>query len=216
MSEYPPVTVTIVKLIDWMNANAPGVSFRPSANPAAIDNFAEKSGLSIPKGLKQLLMLADGETRNSAGAIGNWRFMSIKEIQAAWGWLAQIKSKGAFDDLVPEKSPYLRNAWWHLGWIPIVSSDTGAYYCIDTNPTEPERTGQMLLFLEEGPARPLVAANLAAWLDQLTRDLLAGVYTFDEVEGFNGEAFLWSSLEGKHLLDNTPGRIIADGETHHC
>jgi len=216
MPAYCPVTESLVELMDWMHKNAPGVAFSPPADTAALANFEEKSGLIIPEDLHRLLMIADGETRNSAGAVGNWRFMSINEIQAAWGWLAQISVKGAFDGLTPQLSPYLQNHWWHPGWIPLISSDTGCYYCLDTAPSEVERTGQMLLFCQEHPARPLVAASLAAWLDRITRDLSAGVYTYNEVEGFNGEAFLWSSLEGKHLLDKIPGQIIVDGEYGIC
>jgi len=216
MPNHPPVTESFEKLMKWMLTTAPGVNFRPPANPDAIINFKEKSGVNFPEELEQLLMIADGEMRISAGAIGNWRLMSINEIQAAWGWLRQISIKGAFEGLLPEQSPYLQNTWWHPGWIPLVSSDTGNFYCIDTEPPESKRKGQVLLFMQDQPDRPLVAANLAAWLDRITRDLYDGLYTFDEVEGFNGEAFLWSSLEGKHLLDNIPGSIIVDGDTFKC
>jgi len=51
-------------------------------------------------------------------------------------------------------------------------------------------------------------AGAQAFYFSIKKDLAAGVYTFDEVEGFNGEAFLWSALEGKHLLDNRPGKLI--------
>ena len=67
----------------------------------------------------------------------------------------------------------------------------------------------MLLFLHEQPERTLAAGSLGAWLDRINRDLAAGLYTFDDVEGFNGEAFLWSALEGKHLLDNIDGKLVA-------
>ena len=213
-SPSPSMMISIAKFQDWMKNNAPGVVFRPPANPDALDNFAEKSGLTLPDDLQQLLMVADGETRNSAGSIGNWRIMPINEIQAAWGLLTQLSAKGAFSDLAPEHSPYLRSAWWHPGWIPVISSDAGDYFCIDTDPPEAERTGQVLLFLQSQPTRPLVAANLAGWFDRITHDLFAGIYTYDKDEGFNGIAFLWSSLEGKHLLDNTPGSLVTDGDTH--
>jgi cell wall assembly regulator SMI1 len=202
------VTASIAKLQDWMKNNAPGVAFRPPANPDALDNFAEKCGLTLPDDLRQLLLVTDGETRKSPGSIGNWRIMPINEIQAAWGLLTQLSAKGAFSDLAPEHSPYLRADWWHSSWIPVVSSDTGDYFCIDTDPPETERAGQVLLYRQEQPARPLVAANLAGWLDRITHDLSAGIYTYDQVEGFNGEAFLWSSLEGKHLLDDIEGTLV--------
>ncbi|MFU8827608.1 MAG: SMI1/KNR4 family protein [Brevefilum sp.] len=208
MPVHPPVTHSLAQLQDWMKVHAPGVTFQSPANPAAIDNFAEKSGLTLPDDLRQLLLAADGETRKSAGAIGNWRLMPLAEIQAAWGWLSQLAAKGAFADRTPQPSPYLRQAWWHPGWIPFVSSDAGDYFCLDSDPPEPPRSGQVLLYLAERPQRPLVAASLGAWLDRITRDLASGVYAYDTVEGFDDQAFLRSSLESKHLLDDIPGKLI--------
>jgi cell wall assembly regulator SMI1 len=208
MPEYPPVTASFTTLRTWMAGHTSGVSFRPPANPAALDNFAVKSGLTLPDDLRDLLLAANGEGRASAGAIGNWRFMPITEIQAAWGWLNSLAAKGAFSEGSPLPSPYLRAAWWHPGWIPVVSNDRGDYFCLDTDPPEPERSGQVLLYLHGRPERPLVAASLAAWLVRITQDLAAGVYTFDEIAGFDGEAFLWSSLEGKHLLDEVQGKLV--------
>ena len=211
MPKYRPIKDSLTALQAWMETNAPGVTFQPPAKPAALDNFAKISGVTLPDDLRHLLMIADGETRKSAGSIGNWRILPINEIQAAWGLLTQLAAKDAFSDLTPDPSPDLRKTWWHPGWIPVVSSDQGDYYCIDTDPPEMQRCGQVLLFRQEHSERPLVAASLAHWLDAITRDLTAGVYTFDEVEGFNGEAFLWSSLEGKHLLDKASGNLIVNG-----
>ena len=208
MADYPPVEKSFAKLQAWMFENAPGVSFRPPVDLLAIENYTDKSGLILPGELHQILLIADGETRKSTGSIGNWRLLSIAEIQAAWGLLRQLTVKGAFNSLMPNCSPYLRQTWWHPGWIPFVGSDAGDYYCIDTDPPEPGRSTQILLFVQDQPARPLVAASLAAWIDRIVRDLADGVYTFDEVQGFNGEAFLWSSLEGKHLLDEIPGDLM--------
>ena len=208
MAEYPPVKESLAKLQAWMLENSPGVSFRPPADPLAMDNFNDKSGLVLPGELRQTLLMADGETRKSAGAIGNWRLMPIAEIQAAWGLLRQLVVKGAFEYLTPNPSPYFRQYWWHLGWIPFVSSDLGDFYCIDTDPPEPSRSEQILLYLKDQPARPLVAPSISAWFSRITRDLDDGVYTYDDTQGFNGEAFLWSSLEGKHLLDDLPGTLM--------
>ena len=208
MSKHPPVTESFTTLQAWMREHAPGVSFRPPADSAAIDHFADKSGLALPDELVQILLVPDGETRKSAGAIGNWRIMPIGEIQAAWGLLRQIADKGAFSELEPQDSPYLKHTWWHPAWVPVVSSDAGDYFCIDSDPPEPGRYGQMLLFLQDQPERPLIAGSLGAWLDRINRDLAAGVYTYDEVKGFNGEAFLWSALEGKHLLDDVEGKLV--------
>lgn len=208
MVYLPALSESLVKLKTWAEENACDVTFRPPASPAAVDNFAEKSALNLPDELRQTLLVMDGETSKSAGMIGNWRMMPLNEIQAIWGLLTQLTVKGAFSERKPETSPYIRDTWWHRSWIPFVSSDTGNYFCVDTDPVEPERFGQVILFRQAQPQRVLVAANLRKWFDRIVRDLHAGLYTYDPETGFNGEAFMWSSLEGKHIFDDIQGKLV--------
>ena len=107
MKETQPIQQSLAYFQSWVSQFAPSVVFRPPANPAAIDNFREKSGLTLPEGLCQYLQVTDGETRTSAGMIGNWRLMPIAEIQAAWGLLDKLTVKGAFSDQKTENSPYI-------------------------------------------------------------------------------------------------------------
>lgn len=210
MNQVPPITTTFAQIRTWMEHHAPDVTFRPPAKPNAIAYFEHISGLTMPESFRQLLLAADGETRKSAGVIGNWRMMPIAEIQAAWGLINQLNEKGAFVDLKPKPSPYIRKTWWYSAWIPIVTSDQGDYFCIDTDPPDPKRYGQVLLFLQNRAERPLIAGSLETWFDRILRDLEAGQYQYDQEEGFNGEAFLWSALEGKHLLDHINGTLMAN------
>ena len=210
MNQIPPITTTFAQIRTWMHHHAPDVTFRQPAKPNAIDNFQLISGLAIPEPLRKLLLTADGETRKSAGMIGNWRLMPITEIQAAWGLLLKLSEKGAFNDRQVTPSPYIRKTWWRSAWIPIVTSDQGDYFCLDTDPLQPTRYGQVLLFLQNRPERPLIAAQLEAWFDRILEDLKAGMYRYDPDEGFIGEAFLWSALEGKHLLDDINGTLMVN------
>jgi cell wall assembly regulator SMI1 len=210
MADLLPITESMAKIQSWAQEHAPGVTFNPPASPAALENFSDKSGLSLPEDMRRAWQVADGETRKSAGMIGNWRLMPIAEIQGTWGLLTKIAEKGGFKGREPTKSPYLRHTWWHESWIPIVASDIGHFFCIATDPPESERAGQVHLFLKDQSERLLVAGGLRAWFDRILRDLQAGVYTYDPQEGFNGEAFMWSALEGKHLFDGRGNRLIAD------
>ncbi len=208
MTEQLYITESFKKLQDWAEAHAPEISFRPPAADSAIDTLAQKIGLPIPDDLRLLLRLADGETKPSAGMIGNWRLMPIAEIQAAWGWISKIAEKGAFEDLSPQTPTYIRPVWWHPGWLLIVSIDAGQYFCLDMDPPDQQRTGQVILFQQDQPERPLVAGSLQAWFDRIARDLESGVYTYDEENGFNGEGLMWSALEEKHLFDDIPGKFV--------
>ena len=209
MPNLPPISHSFARIQNWALKHVPEITFRPAADLTAINNFIEKSSLVIPEDLRHTLQIADGETRKSAGIIGNWRLMSVAEIQAAWGLLTKLAEIGAFSDQKAVSTPYIRDTWWDAGWIPVVTSDTGDYICVDTHPPEPERTGQVLIFLQNLPDRCLVAGSLRAWFFRIAEDLDAGVYSYDPVTGFDGEAFLWSSLEGKHLLDDVEGKLIA-------
>lgn len=208
MAEHKPITRLFADIQTWMRNHVPDVTFRPPASPAAIDHFKTVSGIEPPLFLRQLLLVADGETRASAGAIGNWRFLPITEIQAAWGLLTKLAEKSAFAELEPKSSPYIRSEWWHSGWIPFVSSDSGDYLCLDTDPIEPSRRGQVVIFLQNRPERVLVAGNLVTWFERILTDLEAGLYHYDPEVGFDGEAFMWSALEGKHLFENPGGKLI--------
>lgn len=210
MTQIPPIITTLPRIQSWAQDNAPDVTFRPPAKPTAVDGFEHKSGLAAPESLRQALLIMDGETRRSAGMIGNWRLMPIAEIQAAWGLLNKLDEKGAFIDHAPKASPYIRKTWWYSAWIPIATSDMGDYFCLDTDPPEQERYGQVLLFLQNRPDRPLIAGSLEAWFNRILRDLESGLYHYDPEGGFDGEAFLWSALEGKHLLDDIQGTLIAN------
>jgi cell wall assembly regulator SMI1 len=208
MSQLPLITESFREIQAWAYKNAPDISFREPVDPAAIINFTEKSGHNFPDDLYKLLCITDGETRNSAGVIGNWRLMSIAEIQAAWGLLAKLSEKGAFAGQEAAAPVYIHNFWWDDAWIPCVTSDSGDYFCLDMNPPEPKRVGQVLLFLRDQPERPLIAGSLRAWFDRIAQDLEAGLYTYDEENGFNGEAFMWSALQKKHLFDGIQGKLI--------
>ena len=210
INEFLPNTFEDFK--DWMQANAPGVTFRPPVKTELISNFEAKSGLQIPSELRRILSIADGEARQSAGAIGNWRLMPILEIQAAWGLLTQWNNKGAFSDFTSETSPYLLPVWWSSGWIPFATNDRNGYYCLDTAPPELDRKGQVLLFFQDWPPRPLVAGSLTSWFERIYEDILKNRYEYNETDGFNNEAFLESSLEQKHLLDKINHILIAKKE----
>ena len=209
MNASQPIEQSLAYFQNWVAQFAPSIVFRPPVNPTALEYFREKSGLTLPSDLIQYLQITDGETFTSAGMIGNWRLMSLLEVQAAWGLLGKLAEKGAFSELTPEKSPYIRQAWWHPSWIPICTNDTGDYFCLDTDPPDPNRFGQVLLYLKNRPQRPLIASSVSTWFGFIMRDLKAGLYTFDAYEGFNDEGFMKSALEGKHLLDGLEGKLIA-------
>jgi cell wall assembly regulator SMI1 len=209
------------RIRDWSRKNVPDLRFNPPADPEALAQLREALPLPIPQDLQTYLRLSDGERWNSSGVIGNWRLMSIEEILRQWKFMQGLIAQGAFDKNIgaADDSPYIKNYWWNPAWIPVVTSGNGHFFCLDTDPPEPDRFGQVLLFLHDDPARYLVASSLGAWFERIARDLESGLYFHgvDEGDGtplFNNEAFMWSSLEGKHIYDDIPGRRIVRNDDH--
>ncbi len=195
----------------WSEKNLPDAAFNPPATREEINWLAENIEPRLPDDLVTFLQIANGERWNSAGVIGNWRLLEIKFIQDEWGFMAKMAQDGSFGQNTgdADPSPYIKNYWWNPQWIPIVTSGSGHFFCLDTDPPEPDRFGQVILFLHDDESRYLVASSLTAWFERIARDLESGLYKFDPDEGqLNGEAFMWSSLEGKHLYSSIPGRRI--------
>ncbi len=198
------------KLTNWAEDNIPQVRFNPPARSDALEAFAASSHIALPEGLCTYLQTINGEHWRSIGLIGSWRLMPIQEIQSEWQTMAKLAADSVFGKNEGEAklSPYLKNFWWNPHWIPFVTSGSGHFFCLDTDPPKPERYGQVLLFLHDQPQRYLVAGSLGAWFRRIAHDLEAGFYHWDPDHGFNNEALMWSSLEGKHIFDDIPGRRV--------
>ena len=67
------------------------------------------------------------------------------------------------------------------------------------DPTPKGKVGQVILFFHDEEKRLLVADSVRDWLSAIARDLEAGRYEYqDEAGTWSDEAFLQSSVEGKH------------------
>jgi cell wall assembly regulator SMI1 len=210
MNKHLILEKAIEKIKIWAESSRAQIRFNPPASPDSLEKLKASLHAPLPEDLLHTLSLMDGENWRSCGLIGSWHLMSIEEILSEWQTMAQLAADGVFGKNEGEAKtpPYINNFWWNPQWIPIVSSGSGHFYCLDTDPPSPDRFGQVLLFLHDQPQRYLVAGSLSAWFRRIAHDLEAGLYQWDAEHGFNNEALMWSSLEGKHIFDDIPGRRV--------
>jgi len=205
--DAPPIEEAARRLFGWMRQHHPGAAFNPGAAAGEIRAAESRMGMAFPADLAACLALANGEAFRSTGVIGNWTLLDLETIVAEYELMNDLAGRGAFGDNANPATPFVKGVWWHSRWIPVVGSGSGHLICVDLDPNASGRTGQIILFLHDAPARYLIAHSLAGWFTRIADDLERGVYTLQEEHGywrFDNEAFMWSSIEGRDIYGAPP------------
>jgi cell wall assembly regulator SMI1 len=188
----------------WLTSSGGEFAFNGGASSGEISELETEIGLSLPDDLKHYLSIYDGEAHISDGIIGNWKLLGHRLISKCFYQQNALLRDGNFGDNTNKSTPYVKGYWWNPKWIPIVSSESGHYHCIDLDPNNEGELGQIILFLHDGDSRFLIARTLSEWFLKIADDLDKGKYKLVDDNGyliFNNEAFMWSSIEGKDLYD---------------
>jgi cell wall assembly regulator SMI1 len=188
----------------WLTSSGGEFAFNTGASSDEIAELESEIGLNLPDDLKRYLSIYDGEAHISDGIIGNWKLMDYRWIGECFLQHNTYLRDGIFGDNTNKSTPYVKGFWWNPKWIPIVSSESGHYHCIDLDPNNDGELGQIILFLHDADNRFLIARSLSEWFLKIADDLDRGIYKLADDNGyliFNNEAFMWSSIEGKDLYD---------------
>ncbi len=190
-------------LTRWAAACPLDIVFNPGATEAAIAAAEATLGVAFPADLREYLLLADGERWNSDGFIGDWQLLELKFIVQETQRMRALVDDGSFDDNTNAETPAIKGLWWNPQWLPIVTSGSGHFFCVDLDPGPEGTVGQIILFLHDDGGRFLVAPSLRAWFARLAADFERGLYKIvtdeENYPHFNSHALMWSSLEGQSL-----------------
>lgn len=187
------------RLESWLSSNAPELvdQLRPGADADALASLEHELGVTLPDDVRASLAVHDG-TEESAGLVGGWDLLPVEIIASEARLMRGMVEDGAFGEATANAHPKLAGPWWNPAWLPIVSSGSGHFLCVDLAPGPEGRVGQVVLFLHDAPERYVVAPSYRAWLEAVVRDLESGAYTREDGE-WNAHAFMRSSEEGKDL-----------------
>jgi len=196
----------IARFRHWVADCPLDIAFSEGADEAEIAAAETALNLEFPADLRAYLALANGETWNSDGLIGDWQLLELKFIVKEAQAMRSLVEQGDFGDNANPATPAIKGLWWSPRWIPIVTSGSGHLICLDMDPNDTGHAGQVILFLHDDGRRPLVAHSLRAWFARLADDLECGLYEIvkDEYgyQHFNSHALMWSSLEGQDLYEH--------------
>ena len=180
------------KIEQWLNANCPEII--PTLNKGAVKKDFDKLeitiGLSLPSGFREFYAVHNGQSRTSRWFLDGGLLLSIDDIIMEWSqWkkmLPGIDENCLKQFGVPAKSlpaSGIKDDWWNAGWVPFTSNDFGDFYCLDLNPANEGKTGQVISMWHDDPQRELISPSFGEWIDSYISDMESGIYVKDPDEG---------------------------------
>ena len=150
---------------------------RPVA-PSELQAAVQLTGQPWPVDLRESLERHNGEVERG-GVLMGWRLLPAAEIAATWATMNELQRTGEFRDGVPVAGAGVRPVWWSAAWLPISDSGSGDHHCIDLDPADGGRVGQVVVFLHDDGLRRVQSDSLASLLGGLATGLAAGDFTAD-------------------------------------
>lgn len=132
-----------------------------------LKKLEETIGITLPKQLKDSYRIHDGQTATAINEMlyDHEELLSIDHIIREWREWQEMAAGGAFSYKMPVAAHGIKPLWWHPLWIPITSNGAGGYHCIDLDPAEGGRRGQVIHVDRRGAARMVVARSLRTLLE---------------------------------------------------
>jgi cell wall assembly regulator SMI1 len=178
----------------WLAANAPAVA--ASLNPPApADELAEAErflGVQLPDAVRRSYLRHDGQAPRAMGMLDCWKWLPLAEVRRTWAGCKDLRDRGVFGEWCSHTNGgVVVSDWWSPGWVPLTRSATGDNHCLDLAPGPQGKYGQVIQFIHNHGARPVVAAGFEEWLAAFADDLEAGKYAVSES--------LWGLCRREHL-----------------
>lgn len=172
MSE-PTIEQTFNQIQAWLAEHAPSLNkhFNPAAKPVQIAKLETKIGCVLPDSVRAAYLLHNGESSDSHGLYGTWRWLPLDEVLAIDAEQRLIEAEYQFGDFTPGLM------------IPVMQSGGGDLYYVEScgHPDAAQPAGnesEVLEWWHEQPTRNVIAPSFAGLWQQFYLDLQAGKYVY--------------------------------------
>lgn len=144
----------------------------PGASERDVRAFERMIGAKLPADVRQSYLRHNG----SAGVrllsvVGEGEWVTLSEAARHWTFFQRIRPDlEAAGFLETPKGP-MKKVHISPGWIPISDNSGGDHLCVDLDPAEGGKVGQLFSYWHEYGAWRLVAPSFTAFLDRLLEHL---------------------------------------------
>ena len=167
---------------EWLSKHAPEVlaDLQPAASAEAIHSAEATFGTALPAEMASSYGIHDGQRGGASPLMGDWRLLSLDAGGKEWTTIKDLADSGTFEGTESDPDAQVADGWWHRGWLPVASNDSGDFLCVDIEPAPGGTQGQIISFLHADPRRELIAPGFKAWLEAFATDLQSGRATVQE------------------------------------
>ncbi|RQQ21957.1 molybdenum cofactor biosynthesis protein MoaA [Burkholderia stagnalis] len=165
-SPHDTIAAAWSRLDAWrrtLPADAPE-PFRGPASDEDLRALEAGLGVALPEAWRESLRLHDGQEAGRTEPFAGETLLSARQILAQWSIWHELVARGDLADCEGEPEPGIRGDWYNLKWIPLTHNGSGDHLCIDLDPDEGGRIGQVIRVWHDSPEREHVAESVGEWL----------------------------------------------------
>jgi len=160
---FPLSGELISKLDQWLKIHRPDyhASLQSGVSEADLAAFESQFSLKLPITFRQLYQWKSGQDPGAFEAL---------QFNRMWMTLADIAEvKDMMDGMIGYDFEDPR--YWRRGWVPFLGNGGGSYLCLDLAAEDGGQPGQVLEFWKADEDRPVIWADIQAWLADLVRSM---------------------------------------------
>lgn len=173
------------RLKEWLAANWPEAldNLAAPATDSQIAALESQLGAKLPEDFVACLKVHNGQSNAFGDLFEGGEFLSTEGIMDQWNVWQDLLKAHTFDGIKSEPQPGIKNDWWNSRWIPFTYDGSGNHYCLDLDPAESGRSGQIITMWHDASERELLAPSFAQWFDDFVKGILSGQLVFSEDYG---------------------------------
>lgn len=163
-------------LEDWLRAHTleGGAVLNEGASDDDLARVESELGVTLPDDFRDAWRAHDGESPGDRTLIRLRHLLPLAAIAAEWRQMNESLAAGAAGrpENVCDAGAGVRAMYWNPRWIPFVLLGGATdFHCLDLDPAEGGRVGQVISVSDDLVRREVVAPDLAQYFDDLARRL---------------------------------------------
>ncbi|MEO1438716.1 MAG: SMI1/KNR4 family protein [Bacteroidota bacterium] len=165
----------------WLQQNAKHLipALNPPVSQAAIDELEQAIDAKLPTDFVEFLRIHNGQKYDSEGLMNTEELLSAERILDEWKVWKKLLDDGIFEyPSSPDKG--VKSDWWNPKWIPITYDGHGNHLCLDLDPANGGRYGQIIHMWHDSAERECIAFSFKEWINTYVTDLEKGNYIYSE------------------------------------
>jgi len=155
------------------------------ASKEQIDALEVELNIKFPKDFREFLMIHNG-SKEGFGLIDCFELLSLEGIKSEWDIWQELLEDESFEfDSVDDYSysefdDRVKRLWWNPKWIPFASDGSGNSLCIDLDPSESGKIGQVIVMNHEDAGREVLGESFKSWFEGYVLAVLEGKYIYKD------------------------------------